>query len=53
MVNGLTMLAYKDGRRDVVTFERNGRTCVLAGVVHRRSTLVKLASWKADGSIVF
>ena len=53
VVNGLTMLAYKDGRRDVVTFERNGRTCVLAGVVHRRSTLVKLASWKADGSIVF
>jgi hypothetical protein len=53
VVNGLQMLAYKDGRRDVVTFERNGRTCVLAGVVHRRSTLVKLASWKADGSIVF
>ena len=53
VVNGLTMLAYKDGRRDVVTFERNGRTCVLAGVVHRRSTLVKVASWKADGSIVF
>jgi hypothetical protein len=53
VVNGLQMLAYKDGRRDVVTFERNGRTCVLAGVVHRRSTLVKLASWKADGAIVF
>jgi hypothetical protein len=53
VVNGLQMLAYKDGRRDVVTFERNGRTCVLAGVVHRRSTLVKLASWKADGALVF
>jgi hypothetical protein len=53
VVHGLQMLAYKDGRRDVVTFERNGRTCVLAGVVHRRSTLVKLASWKADGAIVF
>jgi hypothetical protein len=53
VVNGLQMLAYKDGRRDVVTFERNGRTCILAGVVHRRSTLVKLASWKADGAIVF
>ena len=53
VVNGLQMLAYKDGRRDVVTFERNGRTCVLAGVVHRRSTLVKLASWKADGAIAF
>jgi hypothetical protein len=53
VVNGLQMLAYKDGRRDVVTFERNGRTCILAGVVHRRSTLVKLASWKADGAIAF
>jgi hypothetical protein len=53
VVNGLQMLAYKDGRRDVVTFERNGRTCVLAGVVHRRSTLVKLASWTADGAIAF
>jgi hypothetical protein len=53
VVNGLQMLAYKDGRRDVVTFERNGRTCVLAGVVHFRSTLIKLASWKADGEIVF
>ena len=53
VVNGLQMLAYKDGRRDVVTFERNGRTCILAGVVHRRSTLVKLASWRADGAIAF
>jgi hypothetical protein len=53
VVNGLEMLAYKDGRRDVLTFERNGRTCVLAGVVHRRSTLVKLASWRADGAISF
>jgi hypothetical protein len=51
--NGLQMRAYKDGRRDVVTFERGGRTCVLAGVVHRRSTLVKLASWKAGGAIAF
>jgi hypothetical protein len=53
VVNGLLMLAYKDGRRDVVTFERNGRTCVLAGVVHHRSTLIKLASWKAEGAIAF
>ena len=52
-VNGLVMLAYKDGRRDVVTFERGGRTCVLAGVVHQRATLLKLASWKADGAIAF
>jgi len=52
-VNGLVMLAYKDERRDVVTFERNGRTCILAGVVHRRATLIKLAAWEADGAIAF
>jgi hypothetical protein len=51
VVNGLEMVAYKDGPRDVLTFVRNGRTCVLAGEVHRRSTLVKLASWEGDGTI--
>jgi hypothetical protein len=53
VVNGLEMLAYMDGPRDVLTFVRNGRTCVLAGEVHRRSTLVKLASWEGDGTIAF
>jgi hypothetical protein len=53
VVNGLEMRAYKDGPRDVLTFVRNGRTCVLAGEVHRRSTLVKLASWEGDGTISF
>jgi hypothetical protein len=53
VVNGLEMLAYKDGPRDVLTFVRNGRTCVLAGEVHRRSTLVKLASWEGEGTISF
>jgi hypothetical protein len=53
VVNGLEMRAYTDGPRDVVTFRRNGRTCVLAGAVHQRSTLLRLASWKADGAISF
>jgi hypothetical protein len=53
VVNGLEMRAYSDGPRDVVTFRRNGRTCVLAGEVHQRSTLLRLASWKADGKISF
>ena len=34
-------------RADVAVFERDGRTCVLAGHVLRTSTLVKLAAWKA------
>jgi hypothetical protein len=53
VVNGLEVRAYTDGPRDVITFRRDGRTCVLAGAVHRRSTLLKLASWKGDGAIVF
>ena len=53
VVDGLEIRAYSDGPRDVVTFRRNGRTCVLAGKVHQRSTLLKLAAWKADGAISF
>jgi hypothetical protein len=53
VVNGLEVRAYTDGPRDVITFRRDGRTCVLAGAVHRRSTLLKLAAWKGDGAIVF
>jgi hypothetical protein len=33
---------------DVVTFERNGRTCVLSGDVHDPDTLVKLASTELE-----
>jgi hypothetical protein len=36
-----------------VTFRRDGRTCVLAGIVHFRSTLLKLASWKGEGAVTF
>jgi hypothetical protein len=53
VVDGVAMRAYKDGARDVVVFERGGRTCVLAGKVHRRSTLLKLASWRGDGAVSF
>jgi hypothetical protein len=41
------------GRQDVVTFERNGRTCVLSGDVHDPDTLVKLASWEGKGAVNF
>ena len=53
VVDGVAMRAYKDGERDVVVFERGGRTCVLAGKVHRRSTLLRLASWRAEGAVTF
>jgi hypothetical protein len=53
VVNGLEMYRYRDGRNTVVTFVRNGHTCVLAGYVHFASTLPKLASWDGDGVIRF
>ena len=45
--NGVEIALYRDGEHDVAVFERDGRTCVLAGHVLRESTLVKLAAWEA------
>ena len=45
--NGVEIALYRDGEHDVAVFERDGRTCVLAGHVLRESTLVKLAAWRA------
>jgi hypothetical protein len=53
VANGVEMYRYRDGRNTVVTFERNGHTCVLAGYVHFASTLPKLASWHGDSAIQF
>jgi hypothetical protein len=50
---GLQLHRFRLGRQDVVTFERNGRTCVLSGDVHDPDTLVKLASWKGQGAVSF
>jgi hypothetical protein len=50
---GLELHRFRDGERDVVTFERGGRTCVLAGHVIHHETLVELASWRGQGSIPF
>jgi anti-sigma factor RsiW len=46
--NGVRVQLYRDGRRTVAVFERDGRTCVLAGVVHFERTLVKLATWRGE-----
>jgi hypothetical protein len=51
--DGVAVQLYRDGPRTVAVFERSGRTCVLAGVVHREETLVKLATWRADGALRF
>jgi hypothetical protein len=50
---GVTVQVFHDGPRTVAVFERGGRTCVLAGVVHREETLVMLAAWKGDGALTF
>jgi hypothetical protein len=52
--DGLEMSLYRDSRHgghDVAVFERDGRTCVVAGHVIHLSTLVELAAWKGDGDI--
>jgi hypothetical protein len=46
--SGRRMHRFKLGELDVVTFERNGRTCVLAGDVHDPDTLVKLAATELE-----
>jgi hypothetical protein len=53
IAGGLELHRFRLGRQDVVTFERNGRTCVLSGDVHDPDTLVKLASWQGEGTITF
>jgi hypothetical protein len=52
-VGGVTLIQFRDGPRDVVTFERGGRTCVLEGEVISADTLVKLAAWRGDGAVKF
>jgi hypothetical protein len=52
--DGLELSVYRDpdhGGHDVAVFERDGRTCVVAGHVLELSTLLELASWKGSGSI--
>jgi hypothetical protein len=41
------------GTEWMAVFERDGRTCVLAGIVQRPATLVKLASWRGRGAVRF
>jgi hypothetical protein len=50
--NGVQIALYRD--RNAAVFTRNGHTCVLAaGHLMHRSTLVKLAAWKGEGTLSF
>jgi hypothetical protein len=52
--NGIQLKTFRteDGRL-VVTWLRNGRTCILAATGVPRDTLLKLASWKGKGAVPF
>ena len=52
--DGLRMSVYRDpdhGGHDGAVFEREGRTCVVAGHVIELSTLLERAAWDADGAV--
>jgi anti-sigma factor RsiW len=51
--NGVTLRALDDRGRRVVTWWRNGRTCVLSASGVGDHELLKLASWKGDGAVPF
>ena len=44
---GVEIALSRAGDQTIAVFERDGRTCVLAGHVEHASTLVKLAAWAA------
>ena len=48
--DGIDLHALQLGGRQVVTWERLGRTCILSGDLDR-PTLLKLAAWKGKGSV--
>jgi hypothetical protein len=53
-VDGVDLAIYHaDDGHEIVTFQRQGKTCVLSGHVEHRSTLVELATWRGDGRLTF
>ena len=52
-VNGVSLHSTSDQGRRIVTWWRNGRTCVLSGSGVSDAELLKLASWKGDGGVPF
>jgi hypothetical protein len=53
LVNGVVFHSSDEGGRQLVTWLRNGRTCVLSGSGVTDAQLLKLASWKGDGAVPF
>jgi anti-sigma factor RsiW len=51
--DGVVFRTFRDGGRAVVTWERNGHTCVLSSRAARPEELVALADWRGKGAIPF
>lgn len=52
-VDGVEFAVAREGERTIVTWLRDGHTCVLSGADVERRTLVDLAAWKGDGAVAF
>lgn len=50
---GTKLRTFKDGDRTVVTWRRNGRTCVLSATNVPEDQLLELAAWKGQGAVDF
>jgi hypothetical protein len=51
--NGVDLHLFREGGRRVVTWWRDGRTCVLSASGVGSQKLLGLASWKGDGAVPF
>jgi hypothetical protein len=52
-LNGVALSSADDGSKQIVTWLRDGRTCVLSGDGVSTEELLELASWKGEGSVPF
>ena len=50
---GVEYRVFRDGGRTVVTWERDGHTCVLSSTAARPAELLALADWRGKGAIPF
>jgi hypothetical protein len=50
---GTLLQAFTDGGRTVVTWRRQGHTCVLSSRTVPKETLLELAAWRGQGAIPF
>ena len=51
--DGVDLRTFHDGDRTVVTWRRDGRTCILSSTSVPRDELLTLASWKGKGAVTF